>query len=124
MTQESDKEIIIPEYQMVKREIIFDFFDLKNLIRDILLKPSPRRITEARIRLFLVYVMIREKIPESKEVKSWCKLKPIEESIIGNKSYNPPLAELVRHFCYLQEILDQMDLTSIKFSRTDPNFAL
>lgn len=118
-------EIIIPEWYIVKREILDRFFEILDLTTEMIKKPHPKRLGELRSLLFTFYITIRTKVPQNNEKVNLIlnRLEPLEICIKKAIPYNVELKEVIKHFTALQELLDEIGLTKILLEKDDPNFA-
>jgi len=118
-------EIIIPEYYIVKREILDNFFELAEMIGSL---RHIKRPSEVSNKIRVIYILLRGKLPQGRnkqlvdeKMKS---LKVIESSVITGEAINLSSAECLKYFVHIQELLDAMGLTQITFEMDNPGNAL
>ena len=113
---------IIPEYQIVKYEMLEDFFKIKDLMEKALRKQTPHLIGDIKAKMLIFYVTLRTKrANKSKELKKG--LQELEDAVVKCRPLNDDLNSLFALFTVIQQLLDVMGLTQIHYSSQSPKDA-
>ena len=118
-------EIIIPEYYIVKREILDYFFELADMIGTLRHIKRPQEVAN---KIRMIYVLLRGKLPKGKN-KAACDekmiaLKKIEASVVSGEDIVLSSVECFKYFVAIQELIDTIGLTQITFEMENPANAL
>jgi hypothetical protein len=120
-----EKEKVLPEYMVVKREILQDFFYLKDLMFEAQRRPSLRSLDMIRAQILVFYATIRSK----KGVETKCKtilqnplMKKLDKAVT-KEGLDFQIDELFQIFKLLQGVLDTLGLTQISYMSKDPGQA-
>ena len=118
-------EIIIPEYYLVKREILDCFFELSDLIGNMRHLKRPQDVTN---KIRLIYILVRTKIPKGRNLENITSkmdnFKMIEDSVIKGENLVLSPEGCLKYFVLLQELLDAMGLTQITYEMDNPSNTL